>query len=131
MARTRVELIPAGWEELLVVAEERGLVEHVGPAIIRDAYRNLIAASPALARRLAPKLAVKRTGKRTISVGIWDDPVAVWAEDGTAPHEIRAKGGALRFGQNGAWAFYKRVMHPGTKAHHYLRSAATKIRTSR
>lgn len=42
-------------------------------------------------------------------------PLAVFVEERTKPHEIRAKGKALRFAVKGKVVFAKSVHHPGTK----------------
>lgn len=47
-----------------------------------------------------------------------------WIEDGTDPHEIKAKrGGALRFEVGGEVRFAKRVHHPGTKSLPFMTEA--------
>ena len=50
------------------------------------------------------------------------DEVAGYLERGTKPHQIRAKAGkAMRFEAGGRPVFARSVMHPGTKAHEWLR----------
>lgn len=49
---------------------------------------------------------------------------AVYVEEGTRPHEIRARRKkVLRFVQNGTVRFTPRVFHPGTKARPFMQQA--------
>lgn len=56
---------------------------------------------------------------------------AVFLESGTRRHPIVASGRALRFSISGQTVFRKRVMHPGTRATHFLSNAARGVAFNR
>jgi hypothetical protein len=49
-----------------------------------------------------------------------DHPAAHFVMEGTKPHPIIAKGGALKFKWKGKTVFFKSVNHPGTDANPFL-----------
>jgi len=51
---------------------------------------------------------------------------ASFVNDGTRPHDIVAKGGALKFQADGETVFRKRVRHPGTRPTLFFESAVDK-----
>lgn len=51
-------------------------------------------------------------------------PYASFVEEGTDPHEIRARGTALRWMDGGRPVFAKVVYHPGSKAYPFMKRAA-------
>jgi hypothetical protein len=63
------------------------------------------------------------TSMRGTTVGIVANRVsyARYIEEGTGPHEIVAKGNALRFTVGGQTIFRKRVQHPGFSGRHMAR----------
>ena len=53
---------------------------------------------------------------------------AAWIENGTAAHEIKARRKLmLRFEQNGAVRFERRVFHPGTAPRPFMKEARDKV----
>lgn len=74
------------------------------------------------------------TSMRGATVGIVANRVryARYIEEGTGPHEIVAKGNALKFTVGGKTIFRKRVQHPGFTGRHMaslgLKAAVPKIK---
>lgn len=72
-----------------------------------------------------PVFVVKKTAEGIYSVTT-DDPIWLYGDEGTKPHDIVAHKIALRFMGAGGMMFRKRVHHPGTKAHHWSQQIAKK-----
>jgi hypothetical protein len=49
-----------------------------------------------------------------------DHPAAGYVINGTRPHPIVAKGGALKFEWKGRTVYFKSVNHPGTKPNNFV-----------
>jgi len=76
--------------------------------------------------KLRSNILIKKTDDSvTVGVNLDTVPYAGFQEYGTqGPYEIRAKNKkALAFKVGGATVFRKKVMHPGVKAHPYIRPA--------
>lgn len=96
----------------------------------RQGVRASLAHAAAEALRLARAKAPGRLGKTVASEVRADgfsigspSKVALFVEAGTVRHVIEASGKALRFQLQGRTVFARRVQHPGTKPHPFIRPA--------
>jgi hypothetical protein len=100
-------------------------------AVDAEAERALIT-STFLVESEVKALTPRKTGRlfagwessmRGVTVGVVANRVsyARYIEEGTGPHEIVAKGNALKFNVGGVTYFRKRVQHPGFTGRHMAR----------
>lgn len=73
--------------------------------------------------RLPQTLSVRALNQYAFRVSS-SSPVAVFHENGTAPHPILPTRKVLAFQVNGSTVFARRVQHPGNKAVHFMRLGA-------
>ncbi len=115
----------------------RAALRDLKPAILNNAHQALVVAVHAAKESAtSTNLFEDRTGVTRSSIHeemtaplsgkvVAGGKVAVFLNDGTGPHEIRAKnGGMLRFEVQGHTVFAKAVHHPGTKPRPFMDQAA-------
>lgn len=100
------------------IAREAELRTHLA---IRQAAELALAVSREHAPGGLPEtLSVRAVNQYAVRVSS-SSGVAIFHENGTAPHDIAPKDGrTLAFQVNGAWVFAKRVRHPGNKALQFM-----------
>jgi hypothetical protein len=110
------------------------VLEALGPAVDIEAEKAMVV-STFMVEAEVKALTPRKTGRlfsawessiRGATVGIVANRVsyAGYIEEGTGPHEIVAKGNALRFNVGGKTIFRKRVQHPGFVGRHMARLGA-------
>lgn len=105
-------------ERLRRIAREAELKTH--EAIRAAADHALEVARAGAPGRLPETLSVRPLNQYAVRVSS-SSGVAIFHENGTAPHPIVAHGKVLAFQVNGSTVFVRAVQHPGTKALHFMR----------
>ncbi len=103
------------------------LILTAGAEVVRDAAADTVRGdSTKIADSIHIETLSRTPGK--VEVGVAPDKkrwYAIYLERGTRPHQVKAKGKALKFaGNDGGWAFRKSIMHPGIKPRPFMQPAA-------
>lgn len=109
----RVQMEP-GWEEHVERAAHTFLKDEIAPDILRNMQANCPVDTGALKASLSSE--VQGLHARIGS----DKDYAIYVEEGTAPHIIRAHDGGALFWP-GAGHPVTEVHHPGTEATHFMK----------
>lgn len=94
--------------------------------VATELWGSIIEESPVRTSFLANSWRLRTISPLEYGVGS-DAAYAAAVNEGTRPHDIVARGRALRFEWNGRTVFFRRVRHPGTTANPYVDRAIERV----